>query len=189
MMEDSGIFLKECSSCGSEHLFYKLPAETNLSIRFQAYTLLRHRILFVPVAAALSGDLRLLRFGVTKLVRLTVIVLKLFFSDTFQSLTFHRREVREAPGTRILRIADFLYSPATVEKIFKQEVADWRLEYFEALKEGRNWKARWSRVVTVGPSRRPWASTELFPGSAESSVESRFLTPKDFHLTHSPDQF
>lgn len=143
MMEDSGMFLKECSSCASEHLFYELPAETNLSIRFQAYTLVPHRILFAPVAAAISGDLRLLRFSVTKLVRFTVVVLKLFFSDTFQSLTFHRPEVREAPGTRILRIADFLYSPATVEKIFKQEVADWRFEYFEALNEGRYWKARW----------------------------------------------
>lgn len=62
---------------------------------------------------------------------------------TDELLKSHRRKVREAPGTTLLRIADFLYSPATVEKIFKQEIADWRVEYYEAVKNNQTWKARW----------------------------------------------
>ena len=51
--------------------------------------------------------------------------------------------VRNAPGTRLLLIADFLYSPKTFEQTFKPLIADWRYEYFEALKHGRTKKARW----------------------------------------------
>jgi hypothetical protein len=40
-------------------------------------------------------------------------------------------------------IADFLFSPATVENTFRPLVADWRYEYFEALKQGRKYKVRW----------------------------------------------
>jgi hypothetical protein len=53
------------------------------------------------------------------------------------------RRVKEAPGTNLLAMVDFLFSSRTVEQTFKPLVADWRLEYFDALNRGRAWKARW----------------------------------------------
>ena len=47
------------------------------------------------------------------------------------------------PGSMWLSLVDFLYSAKTVEKVFKPIVADWRKEYFEALKAKRMLKARW----------------------------------------------
>lgn len=54
--------------------------------------------------------------------------------------------IRNAPGTRLLLIADFLYSPKILEQTFNPLVADWRTEYFEALKQGRTKKAQWISI-------------------------------------------
>ena len=54
--------------------------------------------------------------------------------------------ISKAPGTRLLLIVDFLFSPATVEETFKPTVADWRKEYFEALRQKRFLKAGWISV-------------------------------------------
>jgi hypothetical protein len=51
--------------------------------------------------------------------------------------------ISKAPGINLLALVDFLFSPKTVEQTFKPLVADWRTEYFEALKQGRTKKARW----------------------------------------------
>jgi len=56
---------------------------------------------------------------------------------------FTRSNITKAPGTRLLGLVDFLFSPKTVEQTFKPIVADWRHEYFEAKKQERKWKARW----------------------------------------------
>lgn len=55
------------------------------------------------------------------------------------------RPVRIArpPGAAILRLADFLYSPKTFERVFQTLVADMRNEYCAALSSGRTDKARW----------------------------------------------
>jgi hypothetical protein len=50
------------------------------------------------------------------------------------------------PGAILLTTVDFLFSPITVEKTFKPLVADWRYEYFEALKQGRTYKAHWISI-------------------------------------------
>ena len=54
-----------------------------------------------------------------------------------------RSKIDSAPGSRILSIVEFFYSPKTVEEVFKPIIADWRIEYFEALKHNRTIKARW----------------------------------------------
>jgi hypothetical protein len=54
--------------------------------------------------------------------------------------------VKRAPGSIYLLIVDFLYSPKAVEGIFKPIIADWRTEYFDALKQGRTTKARWISI-------------------------------------------
>lgn len=41
---------------------------------------------------------------------------------------------------------DFFFSPKKVENVFKPIIADWHHEYFDALKQGRKWKARWISV-------------------------------------------
>lgn len=54
--------------------------------------------------------------------------------------------IANAPGARYLALVDFLYSPRTVEETFKPIIADWRLEYFNALTEKRKYKACWISI-------------------------------------------
>src|ERR1044072_1750745 len=54
--------------------------------------------------------------------------------------------ISAAPGSSLLSLVEFLFSPYTVEHTFKPIVADWRTEFFDALHKGRYWKARWVRV-------------------------------------------
>lgn len=54
--------------------------------------------------------------------------------------------IGKAPGSRLLALVEYLYSPKTVEGVFKPIIADWRTEYFDALKEGNRRKAAWIRV-------------------------------------------
>lgn len=56
------------------------------------------------------------------------------------------KRLQKPPGSTLLCIVDFLYSPATVERIFKQLVADWRDEYFAAVRAKRGWKACWINI-------------------------------------------
>lgn len=56
------------------------------------------------------------------------------------------KNISAAPGTLMLRIADFLFSPKTVELTFKTLVGDLQHEYFDALSQGKNKKAFWIRV-------------------------------------------
>jgi hypothetical protein len=54
--------------------------------------------------------------------------------------------ISKAPGGSLLMLVEYLYSPKTVEEVFKPIIADWRTEYFDALKEGQNRKASWISV-------------------------------------------
>src|SRR5262249_3070085 len=55
-------------------------------------------------------------------------------------------DIVRPPGARLLFLADFLFSAKTVDQTFKPLVADWRFEYFEALKGGQKLKARWISI-------------------------------------------
>jgi hypothetical protein len=57
-----------------------------------------------------------------------------------------KHSMTNPPGTILLAFVDFLFSPASVEQTFKPLIADWRYEYFEALKQNRKWKARWISI-------------------------------------------
>lgn len=57
-----------------------------------------------------------------------------------------RNLISTAPGSKLLSIVEFLFSPQTVECTFKPIIADWRMEYFDALKLEKRWKARWISV-------------------------------------------
>ena len=155
LVHDRKFYKAVCLSCGDVELKDIRPLDNNHC------PLCASRIIFFELSKDERRDLgRLFHVsqyfpngGVTfvtvhtsqwaKSAAVIAFFLKVFLSDVRESLTLSRRKVRNSPGSTLLRIADFLYSPVTVEKIFKQEVADWRLEYFEALQEGRHWKARW----------------------------------------------
>ena len=67
--------------------------------------------------------------------------------DTPVATTAKSKKVaKNAPGSRVLKFVDLFCNPSTVEKTFKPLVADWRYEYFEALEEERDIKARWISV-------------------------------------------
>ena len=58
----------------------------------------------------------------------------------------NRRLIQSAPGQKLLRIAEIVFSPKTVMLTFRPLVADWQFEYFEALNENRS---RWHlRMIT-----------------------------------------
>ena len=72
----------------------------------------------------------------------------------------NRPKIKSPPGTRLLSVVEFFYSPKTVEEVFKPLIADWRTEYFDALKQNRTVKARWISAryryhfaITMGVSR------------------------------------
>jgi hypothetical protein len=50
------------------------------------------------------------------------------------------------PGARSLILVRFLFSAKTVERVFAQQVADWRQEYDEALESGDNRRVLFVRV-------------------------------------------
>jgi hypothetical protein len=56
------------------------------------------------------------------------------------------RRIKKAPGSSLLTLVDFFYAPKTVSEVFEQIVANWREEYYEALKKKRGLKARWINV-------------------------------------------
>ncbi len=78
-----------------------------------------------------------------------------------KSLEIARRsKIKSAPASKLLSVVEFFYSPKTVEEVFKPIIADWRIEYFEALKQNRPIKARWISVrykyhfgMTMGVSK------------------------------------
>jgi hypothetical protein len=61
----------------------------------------------------------------------------------FEISTLTRLSITNVPGTKLLALVEFFFSPRTVEQTFKPIVSDWHYEYFEALTVGRKWKARW----------------------------------------------
>ena len=90
----------------------------------------------------------------TKLYALLVImegwaILQAFLGDIFIALTQYAAErkktyrIYRAPGRRLLLVVEFLYSARTVQETFIPIIADWHLEYFEALKQRRQYKAHW----------------------------------------------
>lgn len=55
-------------------------------------------------------------------------------------------DVRPAPGSRLLWLADLLFSRKSVEEVLEDTVIDMRNQYFEALAQGRTGKAAWVRI-------------------------------------------
>ena len=62
-----------------------------------------------------------------------------------------------APGSLVLRIAEFLCTKKIYERVFLQAVVDMREEYNDALVKGRKEKARW--VVIRGYLALAWSVT------------------------------
>lgn len=60
-----------------------------------------------------------------------------------------RRRVRVAWGSRLWRLADFLYARKTRERVFDQIILDWREEWCEAMSEGRRARAAWINLRGV----------------------------------------
>lgn len=56
---------------------------------------------------------------------------------------FTSTKISSAPGSRLLRLADFFCAPKTMSMTICPLIADWRTEYYEALNQRRIWKARW----------------------------------------------
>jgi hypothetical protein len=51
--------------------------------------------------------------------------------------------ISKAPGSKLLSLVEYLYSPKVLEGVFKPLVAEWRHEYFDALRDGKTIKASW----------------------------------------------
>jgi hypothetical protein len=53
------------------------------------------------------------------------------------------QHLKKAPGSTLLIFVEYFYSPKMVNEVFKPIVADWRNEYFDALRDGNKSKASW----------------------------------------------
>jgi len=67
-------------------------------------------------------------------------------SDLMSRVKRTNRRLKKAPGSNLLILVEYLYSPATVEEVFKPIVADWRKEFFDALREHKRLKSHFVRV-------------------------------------------
>jgi hypothetical protein len=98
-----------------------------------------------------SFSLPLTKFGSssTSVPWTTLILLILFggaiavMSSGLLSQILPSSLIGRAPGTTFHSVVDFLYSPKTVRETFEPIIADWRVEYFEALSQKKVWKTRW----------------------------------------------
>jgi hypothetical protein len=59
------------------------------------------------------------------------------------------RHVNPAPGSWLYGFFRFVCSPKTFERVYKPIFADMWDEYYEALKSGDEWKARWIIARTI----------------------------------------
>lgn len=83
----------------------------------------------------------------SRLLKLMAQALDSDLSELFIRLyQAHALRIKQPPGNRLLKLADFFCSPKTMRLTVNPLVADWQAEYFEALKQGREWKARWTSV-------------------------------------------
>jgi hypothetical protein len=65
------------------------------------------------------------------------------FGHLFPFNRVRAQRIVSPPGRRLLRVAEFFFSPKTVTLTFKPLIADWQFEYFDALKEKRGkWHLR-----------------------------------------------
>ena len=80
-------------------------------------------------------------FGVA--LSIFVSVLGITLGATFYYEKSANLRIKKAPGSTLLSIVDFFFSPTVIENVFKPIVADWRTEFFNALQKGWRWKAKW----------------------------------------------
>jgi hypothetical protein len=104
-------------------------------------TMLIMIILLLAFCLILISENYLISDVLKALIYLLIIGLSFFFG--WLIISFFSFPVRKAPGTRLLSLAKFLYSPESVEQVFHPLVADLRQEYFDELKKGNTLKARW----------------------------------------------
>jgi hypothetical protein len=57
-----------------------------------------------------------------------------------------KRRISRPPGSLVLAVAKFLYSPKSYERVAEPIIADMQFEYCQALAEGNGAKAAWIRV-------------------------------------------
>ena len=69
----------------------------------------------------------------------------------------------------MLALVEFLYPPRHVELTFKPIISDWRMEYFDALKQRAKWKARWIRLRYIYKFALAMGLSKIF------SIFKRFL--------------
>jgi hypothetical protein len=93
------------------------------------------------------------------LIDILTALVKLFSSAAGKGARYGRAGARitRAPGTYVLNISEFLFSPKTLTMMVNPIIADMQGEYFEALAAGRRYKAicvcvrgYWSLVKALG---------------------------------------
>jgi hypothetical protein len=140
-----------CLHCGSTSRRFSVEASTSISVGASVTS---------RVISKKEADL--------------ISLLKLVFllSAIYSVARSARVRLQQPPGSIWLSFVDFLYSATTVEKVFKPIVADWRMEYFDALKAKRPLKARWISF------RYYWSMLKAMGISQVLSLLSRFASPR-----------
>lgn len=100
------------------------------------------KILFMDILIRLILTLLGTAQGIARLINLMIGLINdliKFYAKTAKK----QQTVKHPPGTKLLKVAEFIYSPQIYENVFQNIVSDWRLDHFQALKDSRPYKARW----------------------------------------------
>ena len=74
---------------------------------------------------------------------IAVLTLLLAAADKAAKAANTGARITTAPGTNLLSISEFLFSPKTLRSVVNPIIADMQAEYFEALAASRRYKAIW----------------------------------------------
>jgi hypothetical protein len=147
-------FLQACSSfvstglaIGSISMY--LSGGGSRSAMFWGEVISAGSVLFLIVSALIYSKDDFKAFGLATVAKIREALnnfrILLLLWLIIRALT-SRPKIKQAPGTKLLSFVEFFYSPKTVEEVFKPVIADWRTEYFDALKQKRTIKAHWISV-------------------------------------------
>jgi hypothetical protein len=94
---------------------------------------------------SLSADLYKNPAKLKALIEILTAMVKLFSAAAGKGAKSGRAAARitRAPGTYVLNISEFLFSPKTLTMVVNPIIADMQAEYFAALAAGRGYKAIW----------------------------------------------
>lgn len=148
---------------------FTLQKKVSIDTKWMIYVgYLMDMLLFIGLALIVNLVMNKLKFDVSIIIKLLIaeVILQIYKLCFRLSSTYDLYKVLKETGIKIneiekirllnanksfqaynlMRITKLFYSKKTHVEVFESIVADWQVEYFEALFKKESWKARWINV-------------------------------------------